>query len=211
MTEYTRIKDYIDSLCRENRRTLEEIRKEAVRSEVPIIRRDSEQLLKVLLAIGKPEHILEIGTAVGYSAVIMAEYSPAVIDTLEIGEKDYRLALGNIAKAGYEGRIFCHLCDAGEYLKNCTAQYDAVFLDAAKGQYINWLPLIKKVLKKGGMLIADNVLLDGKTIESRYAIDRRDRTEHARMREYLEAVMQDEELVSSVVAVGDGMGVSYRK
>ena len=211
MTEYTRIKDYIDSLCRENRRTLEEIRKEAVRSEVPIIRRDSEQLLKVLLAIGKPEHILEIGTAVGYSAVIMAEYSPAVIDTLEIGEKDYRLALGNIAGAGYENRISCHLCDAGEYLKNCTAQYDAVFLDAAKGQYINWLPLIKKVLKKGGMLIADNVLLDGKTIESRYAIDRRDRTEHARMREYLEAVMKDEELVSSVVAVGDGMGVSYRK
>jgi len=216
MLEGNRIPDYIDSLIPANSTLIEEIRDEAVSSQMPIIRRDGEQLLKTILRLKKPRRILEIGTCVGYSAIIMASSTDedCHIYTVEIGKADYDMALANVHKAGYDGRITCFLGDATDTLHeyvNEGAHFDFVFMDAAKGQYINWLPDITKLLDEGGVLLSDNILHDGDIVESRFAVERRDRTTHARLREYLYTLTHSDDYVTSVINVADGMSISIRK
>lgn len=215
MIDNKRIPDYIDSLIPENSRTIEEIRKEAVASDMPIIRRDGEQLLKSILKMKNPARILEIGTCVGYSAIIMASVTDKEchIDTLEIGKADYEMALANIERAGYSGKITCFLCDAGDKLKEYVAagtKFDFIFMDAAKAQYINWLPDVTKVLGPGGVLLSDNILHDGDIVESRFAVERRDRTTHSRLREYLYELTHSDIYTTSVINVADGMSISVK-
>ena len=210
MIEHGRISDYLDSLCPGNSCFLERIRREAAAQQMPIIRRDGEQFLKTLLTIKKPRRILEVGTCIGYSALVMAENSGAAIVTLEIGEADYRKACDNISAAGYADRICCLHTDASDYLRDCGDRFDFVFMDAAKAQYIHWLPRITEILEPGGILLSDNVLHDGDIIESRFAVERRDRTTHARLREYLYELTHSPFYVTSVLNVADGMSVSVK-
>ena len=215
MINNKRIPDYIDSLIPENSRIIEEIRKEAVALDMPIIRRDGEQLLKSILKIKTPQRILEIGTCVGYSAVIMASVSGSEcrIETLEIGKSDYEMALVNITKAGYEDKITCCLCDATDKLKEYAAagvKFDFIFMDAAKGQYINWLPDVTEILNPSGVLLSDNILHDGDIVESRFAVERRDRTTHSRLREYLYELTHSDIYTTSVINVADGMSISVK-
>ncbi len=220
------IEDYLDSLCPGNSAVLEDIRIRAEEDDIPIIRRNSEELLKTMLAARRPGRILEIGTAVGYSALVMAQTLPdSDIVTLEIGELDHRKALANIRRyeeaAGHEDSSQSHVrinalhVNADDYLPKAAAEgrkFDFVFLDAAKAQYIKWLAMILELLEDGGMLMADNVLLDGTVACSRYAIDRRERTAHQRMREFLYAVTHDPRLTTCVLASGDGVSISvYHK
>lgn len=215
MIDNKRIADYIDSLIPGNSEVIERIRKEAVASDMPIIRRDGEQLLKSILKLNDPGRILEIGTCVGYSAIVMAAStaSDCHIYTVEIGKNDYELALKNIEEAGYSGKITCRHADASDVLKEYSEGnecFDFIFMDAAKAQYINWLPYVTKILRSGGVLLSDNVLHDGDIVESRFAVERRDRTTHSRLREYLYELTHSDDYVTSVLNVADGMSISVR-
>ena len=192
---------------------LEEIEKEARKNYVPIIRKETQNLLKLLLAMNRPKRILEVGTAVGFSALLMEEYNPVAckITTIENYEKRIPIARQNFLSAGKQNVIELLEGDASEVLKTLQEPYDFIFMDAAKGQYINFLPEVMRLLKTGGVLVSDNVLQDGDIIESRFAVTRRDRTIHKRMRDYLYEITHMEELMTSVLPVGDGVTISVKK
>ena len=180
---------------------------------MPVVARASQNFLKTLLAAQKPKVILEVGTAIGFSALLMAEYSPSDtrITTIEKYEKRIPIAKENFRRAGREEQITLLEGDAAEILKGLTGSYDFIFMDAAKGQYIHFLPDVFRLLAPGGILLSDNVLQDGDIIESRFAVERRDRTIHSRMREYLYTLTHHPELTTSVLPLGDGVTVSVKQ
>ncbi len=208
-----RIVSYIHSLEKTNSKVLEEIEKEAIATYVPIIRKEMESFLRVMLTIKQPVRILELGTAVGYSAILMSEYMPkdCVIDTIENYDKRIPVAKANFERAGVEKRINLYEGDAMEILPKLPFKYDFVFMDAAKAQYIYFLPLLKELLVEGGILISDNVLQDGDIIESRFGITRRNRTIHSRMREYMYEIKNSKDFETTIVPIGDGITLSVKK
>lgn len=206
-----RLVTYINSLDRGNTPVLDEIEKEALRDFVPIIRKEMQSFLKLLLAMQKPMRILEVGTAVGFSAVLMAEYAPkgCQIVTIENYEKEY-LSQRPTLKEPKQEQITLLEGDATEILPQLEGQFDMIFMDAAKGQYINFMPQVLRLLKTGGVLVSDNVLQDGDIIESHYIVERRNRTIYKRMREYLYELTHSDELVTAVMPIGDGITVSTK-
>ena len=208
-----RIITFINSLDTKNSEILEDIEREALADNVPIIRREMQSFLKVLLMVKKPMRVLEVGTAVGFSALLMSEYVPeeCAITTIENYEKRIPIARQNFVRAGKEKKITLLEGDAMDVLKTLEGPYDFIFMDAAKGQYIHFLPEILRILEKDGVLVSDNVLQDGDVIESRFAVTRRNRTIHKRMREYLYTLTHSEELVTAVLPVGDGITLSTRR
>lgn len=208
-----RIVTFINSLETENSIILEDIEKEALAASVPIIRKEMQSFLKVLLSIQKPTCILEVGTAVGFSALLMSEYAPqgCTITTIENYEKRIPIARDNFRRAGKEGQITLIEGDAAEVLKKLGGTYDFIFMDAAKAQYIHYLPEVLRLLKDGGVLVSDNCLQEGNVIESRFAVERRDRTIHARMREYLYEIKHNEQLITSILPLGDGVAISVKR
>nr|WP_294491833.1 O-methyltransferase [uncultured Mediterraneibacter sp.] len=208
-----RIVTFINSLDTRNSELLETIEMEARASGVPIIRREMQSFLKVLLMLKKPAHILEVGTAVGFSALLMSEHIPSGsrITTIENYDKRIPVARQNFIRAGRQKQIRLIEGDASEVLKTLTGAYDFIFMDAAKGQYIHYLPDILRLLPQGGCLVSDNVMQDGEVIESRFAVERRNRTIHARMREYLYELKHHRELVTSIIPLGDGVAVSIKR
>ena len=208
-----RLVTYINSLDAGNTAMLDQIEREATADYVPIIRKEMQSFLKFLLAMKKPARILEVGTAVGFSAILMAEYDPVPcqITTIENYEKRIPIARENFKRAGKEAQIALLEGDAAEVLKTLEGSYDFILMDAAKGQYIHFLPEILRLLAKDGVLVSDNVLQDGDVIESRFAVTRRNRTIHKRMREYLYTLTHSEELVTAVLPVGDGITLSTRR
>ena len=207
-----RLVTYINSLDRGNTEILDTIEREALDSYVPIIRKEMQSFLKLLLAMQKPKRILEVGTAVGFSAILMAEYNPydCEIVTIENYEKRIPIARENFVRAGKENQITLIEGDATEVLKTLDEPFDMIFMDAAKGQYINFMPDILRLLKKDGVLVSDNVLQDGDIIESHFVVTRRNRTIHKRMREYLYELTHREDLVTAVLPIGDGITVSTK-
>ena len=207
-----RIVTFINSMETENSKILEAIESEALSTYVPIIRKEMQSFLKVLLTIQKPMRILEVGTAVGFSALLMSEYAPAgcEITTIENYEKRIPIARNNFKRAGKESQITLLEGDAMEVLLTLDEPYDFIFMDAAKGQYIHYMPEVMRLLKTGGTLVSDNVMQDGSIIESRFAVERRDRTIHSRMREYLYELKHHEELLTSIIPLGDGVAVSVK-
>lgn len=201
---------YINSLDTGNTPFLEELEQKAKEDFVPVIRREMQSFLKVLLAMKQPARILEVGTAVGFSALLMCEYNPAPchITTIENYEKRIPLALENFRKAGREDCITLLQGDAADILKKLTGPFDLIFMDAAKGQYLHFLPQVLPLMKKGSILVSDNVLQDGDIIESRFVVERRNRTIHKRMREYLYQLKHRKELITCVLPLGDGVTVS---
>lgn len=208
-----RLVTYINSLDTGNTSILDQIEKEALDSYVPIIRKEMQQFLKLLLAMKCPMRILEVGTAVGFSSILMAEYDPVPceITTIENYEKRILIAKENFIRAGKEKQITLLEGDAAQILPTLTETYDFIFMDAAKGQYIHFMPDILRLLGSEGTLVSDNVLQDGDIIESRFAVTRRNRTIHKRMREYLYELTHDERLVTAVLPIGDGVTVSTWK
>lgn len=207
-----RMSAFIDSMDRGNTPFLDEIEKYAVQNQVPVIRKSMQQLLKFILAMVKPKNILEVGTAIGFSALLMSEYAPAGchIDTIEKYEKRIPIARENFARAGKSDVIMLLEGDAIEILQTLEGSYDLIFMDAAKGQYIHFLPDILRILAPGGLLVSDNVLQDGDIIESRFAVTRRNRTIHTRMREYLYELTHHEQLTTTILPVGDGVTLSVK-
>lgn len=204
---------YINSLDSGNTKLLDEIEAEALHTDVPVIRKETQACLKLFLALKKPKRILEVGTAVGFSAILMKTYNPAdcTITTIENYEKRIPIARANFKRAGMEDVITLIEGDAAVVLGQLDGTYDMIFMDAAKGQYIYFLPQVMRLLSEDGMLISDNILQDGDIIESRYAVIRRNRTIHRRMRRYLYELTHHEQLVTAVFPVGDGITVSSKK
>ena len=203
---------YLNSLYPELSPVLSQIRQEAIASFVPIIRQETINLLQTLIKMNSPERILEVGAAVGFSACLMAEMSNAdtTITTIENYEPRIPIARANFKRAGYDSRITLLEGDATDILPTLQGQYDFIFMDAAKGQYINFWPEIKRLIKAGGIVVTDNVLQDGDIIESRFAITRRNRTIHKRMRDYLFELTHDEGFTTTILPLGDGVSSSVK-
>ena len=192
---------------------LEELEQQALEARVPIIRREMQSFIKTLLAVQQPKTILEVGTAVGFSTLLMCEYGPKdlKITTIENYEKRIPIAKENFRKAGRQGQITLLEGDAGEYLKELEGTFDLIFMDAAKGQYIHWLPDVLRLMHPGSILVSDNVLQEGDIIESHYLVERRNRTIYKRMREYLFALTHTPILTTSILPLGDGVTVSVKQ
>lgn len=207
-----RVRDYIDSLEPGRGPLLTEIGGKARENRVPIIREETASFLVSLVELRRPSSILEVGTAVGYSALLMAKAMPPDCRITTIEKYDRRIpeALLNFRRAG-EDRITLLAGDAKEVLKGLSGPYDFIFLDGAKGQYLNWLPQLLRLMTVGSALVTDNVLQDGTIVESRFAVERRDRTIHARMREYLFQLKHMDCLATSVIPIGDGVALSVMK
>mgnify|MGYP000295438593 CR=1 FL=1 len=208
-----RMRTYINSLDMGNTDFLESLEKEALSSGVPIIRREMQSFIKVLLAVKKPERILEVGTAVGFSTLLMCEYGPEKLQvtTIENYEKRIPIARENFAKAGRSHQITLLEGEAGQILRELEPGFDLIFMDAAKGQYIHWLPDVLRLMHKGSVLVSDNVLQEGDIIESHYLVERRNRTIYKRMRQYLYELKHNPLLETSILPLGDGASISVKK
>ncbi len=211
-----RLKSYLYSIDEGISDELLSIEEESIKNYVPVIRKDMQAFLRFLMQTRKPEKILEVGTATGFSSCLMATYAPeeCVITTIENWEPRIPIAKENFLKCGFSDKITLLEGDAGDILARLSEEdekYDFIFMDAAKGQYPVWLPIIEKLLLDGGMLVTDNVLFDGDIVESRFAVKRRNRTIHKRMREYLYTLMHHESFISTILDVGDGVSVSVKQ
>ena len=208
-----RMVTYIHSLETPESPLIEQIEQEALDTYVPIIRKETQSFLKVLLMMKKPVRVLEVGTAIGFSALLMCEYLPenGHITTIEKYEKRIPIARENFKRAGKEDRITLIEGDALEVMRSLEGPFDFIFMDAAKGQYIHYMPEAIRLLSKDGVLMSDNVLQDGDIIESRFAVERRNRTIHSRMREYLYELKHNDQLQTSIIPQGDGVALSVKK
>ena len=207
-----RMVTYIRSLERPENPVIEAIEQEALDSFVPIIRKETQSFLKVMMLMNRPARVLEVGTAVGFSAILMSEYLPegSHITTIENYEKRIPIARNNFKRAGKEEQITLLEGDAIEILKGLDGSFDLIFVDAAKGQYIHFLDDVLRLLAPEGVLVSDNVLQDGDVARSRYAIERRDRTIHKRMRDYLYTIKNHPQLETTILPVGDGVAISIK-
>lgn len=212
-----RVTDYINSLDKDLPLNLRKLEKYALDNHVPIIKKETQGVLRFLLNLLKPKQILEVGTAIGFSALFMSEYTSkdTKITTIEKVPMRLEVAKKNLADDIFpnKDKITLNQGDAIDVLKELVSEkrdYDFIFLDAAKGQYMNFLPELMKLLSPGGILLTDNVLQDGTVVNSRYSITRRDRTIHSRMREYLYTITHMDELETVIIPVGDGIAISLK-
>ena len=208
------IEGYIDSLIPDLQDDLRDLEEWALANGVPIIRKSMQQFLKVILLERNPSKILEIGTAIGFSTLFLERFSKSETEITTIEKVEMRLKEARKNLAGHD-RIRLIEGDALTVLDNMvlnhTERYDFIFLDAAKGQYPEFLKLIKTLLNPGGMLVTDNVLLEGSIAESKFSIERRDRTIHKRMREYLYELTHSDDFETVILPVGDGVAFSINK
>lgn len=215
INDYARIRSFINSFNKnDENEILADIYFSAKDMKVPVIREDMKELIRLLLLINKPKKILEIGTAVGYSASFMVDVlkKDVSIDTLELDRERILIAKENIKRLGFEDNINIIEGDAEESLKELSKSdiniYDMIFIDAAKGQYMIYLDEALKMSKPGTIIISDNILEDGKIIESHFLVEKREITIHDRIRQYLYRLKNDERLATDILSVGDGAAVS---
>lgn len=203
---------YLNSLYPELSPMLREIQKEAIETYVPIIRPETVNLLQLLIKMNQPKNILEVGAAVGFSANLMAEAAgdDVKITTIENYEPRIPIANANFKRTGRDKQITLLEGDAQDILPTLDGPFDFIFMDAAKGQYINFWPEVKRLIADGGVIVTDNVLQDGDIIESRFAITRRNRTIHKRMRDYLYELTHDEGFSTTILPLGDGVSISVK-
>lgn len=200
---------YLRDLLPKRSGQTEEMERYAAEHEVPISQPESIKLLEVLIRIGGIKRVLEVGCAIGYSAIRMAEAGCSLIDTIEISEEMAEKAEENFKKAGLENTVRLHVGDAKKLLPEMDGEYDMIFIDAAKGQYREFFPHCMRMLKSGGILVSDNVLYKGMTATDEL-VQHRKITIVKRLREYLELLSNTAELDTTVLPVGDGVAISYK-
>lgn len=193
---------------------LKNLEEQAIADNVPIIRKSTERFLVFLLNVIKPERILELGTAVGFSALLMEENDPSLKEliTIEDFESRWTEAEKNFKNLDRAGKIKLLKGDAGEWLtKLDSQQFDLIFIDAAKAQYPDYWKKLKPLVHSGSVVIADNIMQDGHLLNSRFTLNRRDRTIHKRIHEYLFLITHDKDVVSDILTLGDGLALSVFK
>ena len=212
MLQDDRLVTFIRSLDERNSPVLEMVEREALEQKVPVIRPEMQSFLRVLLELKAPRNILEAGTAIGFSALLMAEYTDSLcrITTIEADPVRAGQARQHFALHPDGKKVRLLEGDAGLILPELDDSFDFIFMDAAKAQYIHFLPDVMRLLAPGGVLVSDNVLQDGDILESHYAVERRNRTIYKRMRAYLYELKHHPALVTSIVPIGDGAAVSVR-
>jgi predicted O-methyltransferase YrrM len=204
------INDYIDTLIPKRSELLETLEREAKEEKIPIIQLSSIQLIRTLLTAFQPKRILEIGTAIGYSAIWMADAVPtARITTMEIDPERINRALLNFEKAGVRDRVELVQGDAGEGLP-AHYRFDCLFLDAAKGQYKNYLDLYLPHLDDGGIIICDNILFRGLVAEDVVDNKRLAPLVH-KVKEFNRYMTNHSQLETSIIPIGDGLSFSVRR
>ncbi len=206
--------NFLDELIPDRGEFLTELRRKSALEEsyAPIVQKSTEQLIVTLLKLIKPQRVLEVGTAVGYSAILMADNLPedSTIVTIERYKKHADIAVDNVFASGYEKKIKVIEGEAAEVLHWLDGSLDFIFLDAAKGQYIEFLPDILRLLKSGGVLLSDNILYHG-MVEDEEKVERRKITIVKRLHMYLEEIMSNEKLTTSIIPIGDGVALSVKK
>ena len=216
MVEHERFESFLESIPDRLPEHIIRLEIDNIRENIPIIRKGSQRIIRFMLEMKKPVDILEVGTATGFSAIFMLEFlsKNAKITTIEKMEERVAKAEENFKKFDKNKQITFIKGDATDILTQLVSKghtYDFIFMDAAKGQYINFFADVKKLLKCGGMLITDNMLQEGRLLDSRYTVVRRDRTIHSRMREYVNVLLTDKEFETMLLESGDGMAVSIKK
>lgn len=231
-----RMEIFIEAMTPPGPDYLRRLEEEAIADRVPIIRPQTRNLIRFFIKLKKPMRILEVGTAVGFSALFMQYYAPAGCRIVTIEKDPARAAAAreNIARFGncpgaaedssrdaaagentarFGTAIEVLEGDAAEVLREIRedASFDMVFMDAAKGQYIRFLPEVLRLLRAGGILITDNILQEGDVLSSRFAVTRRNRTIHSRMREYVRALAEEPSLETLLLPTGDGAAVCLRQ
>lgn len=205
------IEEYIRSITPDNTGNLLELEKYAIENNIPIIDKEVGQLLKVLLLMKRPKKILEIGTAIGYSAILMAENTDldTKITTIERYDKNYNIAIENIKKYKQEDKIDIRLGDANDVLLELDEKYDFVFIDAAKGQYLEFFNKVRELTNEDTLIVSDNVLFKGMVASDELVI-RRKKTIVKRLREYLDYINDLEDYTSVVLSISDGVALTYK-
>ncbi len=212
---------FLDYIRPEDNELLRDMKAYAITNNIPIIRNEMKQFLETLVMIYKPKRILEIGTAIGYSSIVMVEALRKSYKTLEgielisleRSDEMYSKAIENINLAKLSHIIKIRHDEAEIQLKkivNSAEKFDIIFMDAAKGQYLTFLPYCMKLLPVNGLLISDNVLQSGEVAKSRFSVPRRQRTIHQRMREYLWELNHREDLQTSIIDIADGVTLSVK-
>lgn len=207
-----KIEDYIRSLIPSSEGILEELEEYALDNHVPIIHKEVAQLLKVLLKIYKPKNILEIGTAIGYSSIVMAlsTEDDCNITTIERRSDMVEIAKNNLKKAEYDKKIQVIYGDAEDIISKMNGKYDFIFLDAAKGHYLDFFKGCVNLLHDRGVIMSDNVLYKG-MVASDELVVRRKKTIVKRLREYLKYISNLEGYESCVIPIGDGVSLTYKE
>lgn len=209
---YDYMEEYIRGLIPETEGKLKDLEVFAKENGVPIAQKETIKFLEFMVSMKKPLRILELGTAIGYSAIIMhdAAGTNPHITTIERSEEMIKYAKENIKSFGLEDNIVIEEGDCLEILEKLQEPYDLIFMDAGKGHYNHFLPHCLRLLKDDGIIIADNVLFRG-MVASDDLVKRRKITIVKRMRTYLELVSQDKSLITSVIPMGDGIAITRRK
>ncbi len=209
---YSEIVEFLRSTIRRETGFLRELEEYARLHHIPIIQPESAALMKVLVKLHKPQKILEVGTAIGYSACILSDAMDrlGIVDTIEIDEEMADIAKSNIKIMGYDKSIRVLLGDALEVMECLNSSYDMIFLDAAKGQYNEYLNHALRLLRPGGLLVSDNVLYKG-LVAQKDKVHHKHRTIAVKLREYLENICNDDRLETSIIPIGDGMAISLKE
>ncbi|ETI91280.1 O-methyltransferase [Clostridium butyricum] len=209
---YDYMEDYIRGLIPERTGTLKEIEDFARENGVPIVQKETGVFLEFMTSMKKPKKILELGTAVGFSSILMYESAGVEPDivTIERDEKMIEMAKVNLDRFNLRDKIKIEQGDCLEVLERLDDKFDLIFMDAGKGHYNHFLPHCLRLLKDDGIIVADNVLFRG-MVASQELVKRRKITIVKRMRTYLDLVTQDESLITSVIPMGDGIAVTKRR
>ncbi len=207
-----RVSEFIRSYIKEKDPLMTKFKEEARENNVPVVREETGAFICTVIALLKPERILELGTATGYSAILMAGSDNCIkrIDTIENWKARIPVAKEHVKEAGKEDVINIIEGDAYEKMKELTGPYDLVFIDAAKGQYPDYLEETVRLTHPGSVIISDNILQDGEILESKFAVERRNRTIHKRMRAFLDRLIDDDMFTTSIIPIGDGITFSVR-
>lgn len=207
-----RPEEYLEFLVREEPWTLP-FRAYAKEHDVPIIRRTAQNLLELIIGMEKPVDVLEIGTAIGFSSIVMyrqmEKYTVPHIDTIENWPPRIVEAKKNLSP--YDGKIRLLEGDAAEVIRTLEGPYDLIFLDGPKGQYEAYLPYLLELLRVDGILLIDNVLQDNEVTLSRFAVERRDRTIHKRMRDFLYDISHHPQLQTAIMPIADGVAICRKR
>lgn len=210
MITHPAIDDYIAGLVPERSELLARLEKEAAAENIPIVQLPAAQVMRMLLLLHRPQSILEVGTAIGYSTIWLAEAAPeARIVTLDIDEDRLTRARSNVAEAGVLDRVEILLRDATLGLPD-SYQFDCLFIDAAKGQYRVFLDLYLPFLREGGLVISDNVLFRGLVATPEEAT-KRQRPMIDKLQAFNKHLVEHPELETTFIPVGDGLAVSLKK